>query len=110
MARLISIRREALASKIEHVSRTRGDTEGFDILSFDASGADRLIEVKTTKYGRDTPFFVSRNELNVSQARAERYHLYRVFGFREAPHLFTLHGALSTTCSLDLTAYVANVA
>ena len=109
-ARLISIRREALASKIEHVSRIRGDTEGFDILSFDASGADRLIEVKTTKYGRDTPFFVSRNELNVSQARAERYHLYRVFAFREAPHLFTLHGALSTTCSLDPTAYVASVA
>jgi hypothetical protein len=109
-ARLISIRREALASKIEHVSRIRGDTEGFDILSFDASGADRLIEVKTTKYGRDTPFFVSRNELNVSQARAERYHLYRVFAFREAPHLFTLHGALSTTCSLDPTTYVASVA
>jgi len=109
-ARLISIRRETLASKIEHVSRTRGDTEGFDILSFDASGADRLIEVKTTKYGRDTPFFVSRNELNVSQARAERYHLYRVFAFREAPHLFTLHGALSTTCALDPTTYVASVA
>ena len=109
-ARLISIRREALASKIEHVSRIRGDAEGFDILSFDASGADRLIEVKTTKYGQDTPFFVSRNELNVSQARAERYHLYRVFAFREVPHLFTLHGALSTTCSLDPTAYVANIA
>jgi Domain of unknown function (DUF3883) len=109
-ARLISIRREALASKIEHVSRIRGDTEGFDILSFDASGAERLIEVKTTKYGRDTPFFVSRNELNVSQARAERYHLYRVFAFREAPHLFTLHGALSTTCSLDPAAYIASVA
>jgi hypothetical protein len=109
-ARLINLRREALASKIEHISKIRGDAEGFDILSFDASGADRLIEVKTTKYGRDTPFFVSRNELHVSQARAERYHLYRVFAFRETPHLFTLHGALSTTCSLDPSAYIASVA
>jgi hypothetical protein len=109
-ARLISIRREALASKIEHVSKNRGDGEGFDILSFEASGADRLIEVKTTKYGRDTPFFVSRNELSVSQVRAEHYHLYRVFAFREAPHLFTLQGVLSTTCSLEPTAYVASAA
>lgn len=109
-ARLISMRREALASRIEHVSKICGDAEGFDILSFDASGAERLIEVKTTKYGPDTPFYISRNELDVSQARAERYHLYRVFAFREAPHLFTLHGALSTTCSLDPAAYIARVA
>lgn len=109
-ARLISIRRGTLASRIQHVSKICGDAEGFDILSFDASGAERLIEVKTTKYGRDTPFFVSRNELNVSQARAERYHLYRVFAFREVPRLFTLHGAFSITCSLDPTAYIARVA
>jgi len=109
-ARLISMRREGLASRIKHVSKICGDAEGFDILSFDASGAEQLIEVKTTKYGRDTPFFVSRNELNVSQARSERYHLYRVFAFREAPHLFTLHGALSMTCSLDPTAYIARAA
>ncbi|MGB7541426.1 MAG: DUF3883 domain-containing protein [Burkholderiales bacterium] len=109
-ARLIGARREVLASKIEHVSKVRGNAEGFDILSFDTSGAERLIEVKTTKYGQDTPFFVSRNELDVSQARSERYHLYRLFAFRENPHLFTLCGALSTTCNLDATNYIASVA
>lgn len=109
-ARLIRLGREALASKIEHVARSRGNPEGFDILSFEESGADRLIEVKTTKYGRYTPFFVSQNELQVSEARAKRYHLYRVFEFRKTPRLFTLQGAFSTTCTLDPTNYIANVA
>jgi hypothetical protein len=109
-ARLIRARCEQLAARVEHVSRVRGDGEGFDVLSFEASGAERLIEVKTTKYGRETPFFVSRNELRVSRARADRYHLYRVFEFRAAPGLFTLPGALSDTCDLDPNSYVATVA
>ncbi len=109
-ARLSQAGREHLASKIEHVSKIRGDAEGFDILSFENSGADRLIEVKTTKYGRETPFFVSQNEVRVSEVRAERYHLYRVFAFRDIPRIYTLHGALSATCSLIPTNYIARVA
>ena len=109
-ARLISLNREPLAAKIEHVARTRGDSEGFDVLSFETSGAERLIEVKTTKYGRETPFFVTRNELRVSEQRSTGYHLYRVFAFRETPLLFTLRGALSSTCSLDASMYIASVA
>lgn len=108
-ARLINCGREVLAGKIEHISRTQGDGAGFDILSFDASGAERMIEVKTTKYGRETPFFVSRNEVAVSETRAPHYHLYRLFGFREAPGLFTLSGALSITCKLSTSTYLATV-
>lgn len=108
-ARLIRAGAENLASRIEHVSKVRGDAAGFDVLSFEPSGADRLIEVKTTKYGAHTPFFVSRNELEVSRARTNQYHLYRLFEFRARPHLFTLHGALSSTCTLDPTSYIARV-
>ncbi len=108
-ARLISAGAEHLASKIEHVAKVRGDAAGFDVLSFEKSGADRLIEVKTTKYGAHTPFYVSRNELAVSTAESNRYHLYRVFEFREYPLLFTLHGALSSTCTLDAANYIARV-
>lgn len=107
-ARLVSNGREALADKIQHVSREVGDREGFDIRSFDLDGSDRLIEVKTTKYGRDTPFFLSRNEVRVSQARADRYHLYRLFDFRAAPHMFTLKGAQSSTCTLDPISFIAS--
>lgn len=108
-ARLIHAGRESLASRIEHVAKSRGDNEGFDVLSFEATGADRLIEVKTTKYGAHTPFYVSRNELDVSIARASHYHLYRVFEFRSRPLLFTLHGAFSSTCRLDPSSYIATV-
>lgn len=109
-ARLIKLGYERLASRIEHVSKARGDSEGFDILSFETSGAERLIEVKTTGYGRETPFFVSRNEVSVSQARAQQYHLYRVFAFRQSPQFFFLKGALSSTCTLNPETYVATVA
>lgn len=108
-ARLIHGGRENLAAKIEHVSRTEGDGLGFDIWSYETSGADRLIEVKTTKYGQDTPFFVSRNEVDMSQAKAGVYHLYRVFDFRKSPRLFTLPGALSSTCELRAASYLARV-
>lgn len=106
-ARLILAGRESLAAKIEHTSRIRGDGDGFDILSFEESGEERLIEVKTTKYGRDTPFFISRNELAVSEARASNYQLYRLFEFRNAPRVFTLNGALSASCRLTASTYMA---
>ena len=108
-ARLISCGSEPLAAKIEHTSRVRGDGDGFDILSFEESGRERLIEVKTTKYGRETPFFVSSNEVTVSESRAHQYHLYRLFRFRVAPQLFTLSGALDTTCRLSASSYLATV-
>ena len=106
-ARLIHAGRENLAAKIEHTSKVRGDHEGYDILSFEDSGAERLIEVKTTKYGSDTPFFVTRNELMVSERNADLYQVYRLFSFRQAPRLYTLPGAIGKTCQLSAATYTA---
>jgi len=106
-ARLIRAGRESLASKIEHTSRVRGDGEGYDILSFESDGAERLIEVKTTKYGKETPFFVTRNEVAVSEKHSDLYHVYRLFCFRHAPGLFTLAGAIDRSCSLSAATFVA---
>ena len=108
-ARLLSLGKEKLASKIEHVSKKYGDGEGYDVLSFEASGEERLIEVKTTKYGAGTPFFVTQNELQVSERKTNQYQLYRLYSFRDDPHLFTLPGALSDTCVLNPVSYVASV-
>jgi hypothetical protein len=99
--RLIAARQERLASAVEHVSRSRGDGLGYDILSFEDNGRERLIEVKTTRYGRHTPFFITRNEVQASDRHAEQYALYRVFRFREDPRLFMLPGSVRSSCRLD---------
>jgi hypothetical protein len=109
-ARLIAAGKEALASKIEHTSKLRGDGDGYDVLSFDSSGKERLIEVKTTKYGDETPFFVTRNEVAVSLARADLYHVYRLYAFKALPRLFTLPGAIESSCSLSPATYLARPA
>jgi hypothetical protein len=90
-----------LADRIEHVSRTQGDGLGYDIRSFEVGGRERLIEVKTTRFGALTPFFASRNEVEFSEERQEDYQLYRLFGFRAEPQLFTLAGSLRSSCQLE---------
>ncbi len=109
-ARLARLGKERLAAAVDHVARTRGDGLGYDILSYESSGKERLIEVKTTKHGKETPFFLSRNEVAVSADEASRYHLFRVFAFRKSPKVFTLSGALTTTCDLRVESYRAWVA
>jgi len=106
-ARLAFAGKEALAAKIEHTASVKGDYEGYDILSFEESGAERLIEVKTTKYGLETPFFVSRNEVAISERHAHEYQVYRLFEFRAAPRLYTLPGSIGTTCQLSAATYLA---
>lgn len=100
-ARLAQAGRHALADRVEHVAAALGDGAGFDVRSFEQSGRDRLIEVKTTAYGKQTPFFHSRNELRVSRDRSPHYYLYRLYRFREDPRLYGLQGALDESCRLD---------
>jgi hypothetical protein len=109
-ARLVSVGHEALADRIQHVSLEVGDREGFDIRSFEPDGSDRLIEVKTTRHGRETPFFLTHNEVRVSQKRPTHYHLYRLFEFKANPRMFTLKGPLSSTCTLDPISFIASAA
>jgi len=107
--RLIRAGQERLASKVEHISATQGDSAGFDVLSFDITGREKLIEVKTTAYGAYTPFFVTRNELDLSHRDASKYHLYRTFDFRKQPKLFTKHGPIDQSFSLYPQKYVASL-
>lgn len=108
-ARLIAARQERLAAAVEHVARTRGAYLGFDILSFDQDGRERLIEVKTTGFGAYTPFFVTANELRTSHHEGPRFHLYRLFKFRQRPQLFSVAGQLDQTCRLEPATYVGIV-
>jgi hypothetical protein len=89
-----------LAERIEHVAATQGDGHGYDIVSYELDGRERLIEVKTTSFGAMTPFFASAKEVAVSEAR-EEFYLYRVFKFRDRPRVFWLQGSLRLSCVLD---------
>lgn len=106
--RLIELGQQRLADKVEHVSQTKGDGLGYDVLSYDSDGKERFIEVKTTTFGRDTPFFVSRGELALSHGAKDKFHLYRLFEFRHAPRLFDLPGSLDQHCVLDPVTYRAS--
>ncbi len=99
---------EHLADKIEHTSKVRGDGAGYDVMSFEESGRERFIEVKTTAYAKETPFFVSNGELSFAKRHELEFRLYRVFEFRRVPRLFELPGSPDQHCRLDPTTYRAS--
>jgi hypothetical protein len=90
-----------LSERVERVSASRGDGLGYDILSFDESGKEKFIEVRTTAFAKETPFFISRNEIAFSEKESEKFHLYRLFEFRKVPRLFDLRGPVAAHCLLD---------
>lgn len=98
-----------LADRIEHASKDRGDGLGYDILSFDGDGRERFIEVKTTAYVAETPFFISPNEIAFSDRQPEQFHLYRLFSFRRKPRMFTLNGPIAMHCALDPVSFRATL-
>jgi hypothetical protein len=99
--------KKALSARVEHVAASQGDGLGYDVLSFESNGRERLIEVKTTAFGELTPFYVSRNEIARSNADADKYRLYRLFDFREKPRVFQLPGSIEAHCKLDPVTYLA---
>ncbi|MGI9241897.1 MAG: DUF3883 domain-containing protein [Verrucomicrobiales bacterium] len=93
---------ENLAGRIEHVSVEQGDGAGFDIRSFDDTGDDLFIEMKTTRFRKETAFFISANEVRFSEANSSRYAFYRV---DKEPGLFTLPGNIAKHCQLTPSNY-----
>ena len=91
--------KENLADQVLWISKEEGDGAGFDILSRNTNGTDKYIEVKTTKLGKETPFFFSRNELLFSQSKPNDYHLYRLFDFEKNARMFVKNGGLDTICN-----------
>jgi hypothetical protein len=99
--RLNQAGRADLASQIRWVSKEEGDGAGYDIYSFSFDGVNRLIEVKTTNGAARTPFFISRNEYELSCERPTDWCIYRVHLFAQSPRIFTLHPPLEKTLRLS---------
>jgi hypothetical protein len=98
-----------LAARVSWVSSERGDGLGYDIESFDENGDKIFIEVKTTRGGSRTPFFVSSNELTAATDLGAQYRLYRVYEYGAKPHIFVLRAPLADFVDLDAVQYAARL-
>ena len=71
-----------ILDEVIHFSRKFGDGAGYDILSRKDNSYELLyIEVKTTKGGLDTPFYMSENEKNFMEIYKENTLIYRVYNY-----------------------------
>lgn len=100
------------ADEVEYVADTEGDGTGYDIRSFDKeTGKEIFIEVKTTTGDWNTPFYLTRTEVERSKADEKKYRLYRVYNFNEAASTASIkeyRGDLSWMCT-EPTQYVVNL-
>jgi hypothetical protein len=92
--------RDDLARRVRWVAIEDGDGAGFDVLSFDPDGQERLIEVKTTNGAAQTPFFMTRTEMAVADERSQHWHLDRVHLFAQRPQIFTIRPPLENALRL----------
>jgi hypothetical protein len=87
--KLEKFQRPDLLKKVRWVSAD-DDGAGYDILSFEPDGRERLIEVKTTNGAARTPFFLSENERQRASASSDSWLLYRVHSFAQRPRIFKI--------------------
>jgi Domain of unknown function (DUF3883) len=96
-----------LAKNVRWVSRDDGDGAGYDILSFENDGRERLIEVKTTIGGQTTPFYISRNEISLSREKPEAFKLVRLYNFNQTPRAFELSPPLESHVRIEPINFIA---
>ena len=101
---LVMLGRTDLAQKVVHVSKIEGDGAGYDIKSFHEDGGVKYIEVKTTRGGIATSFFMSGNEVRFSEKHPDNYVLYRLFEFQIATRtgkMFQIPGNIKNTLHFE---------
>ena len=98
--RLAAVGRSDLSQRVRWVAAEEGDGAGYDVLSFNTTGRERLLEVKTTNGSARTPFFLTRNECDVAKQRPEDWCIYRIHLFAREPRIFTISPPLEL--KLDL--------
>jgi hypothetical protein len=93
--------RADLAQNVRWIAYEEGDGAGYDVLSFDYTGNERLIEVKTTNGSARTPFFITRNEYGLAMERPADWRIYRVHLFATGPRVFTIEPPLEKAVKLS---------
>lgn len=107
IAILIAADRMDLAKKVEWTADVHGDGAGYDIRSFNPSGAERLIEVKSTRGGPTTDFYLTRTEREVSEERPDAWRLYRLHSLPASPSVFVVPPPLERHVTLTPEAWRA---
>lgn len=103
--------RADLAADVIWVARDIGDGKGYDIKSFKLDGQPRYIEVKATKLGTLTPFYITSAELDFARRHQGEYAIYRVVNVDgEAPEFYVIEGDLDTVLAVEPVTYRARPA
>jgi hypothetical protein len=84
---LIKINRKDLSNRVRHSSVEIGDSLGYDILSFFEDGREKYIEVKSTTTTIDSPYYLSRNELEFLKTHSENAFIYRFLVSNDIPQV-----------------------
>ena len=98
-----------LSRQVRWVSQEDGDGVGYDIASSELDGRPKLIEVKTTTGTAVTPFFITANEVAVSQEQAEHYQLFRLHSFPKTPTIRILRPPIAEVATLTPVAFRAQI-
>jgi len=109
--RLIAAGRADLAAVIERISLV-DSAAGYDIQSFDLEGNEIFIEVKSTKGGINTPFYISANEVATANNHPGKYYLYRLHSLNlqsKTYQLYVKQGSVEEIFDLEPVSFKARV-
>ena len=81
--KLFDAGRHDLAKKVRWVSQADGDGLGYDIRSYDESGAEKWIEIKRPEAAIRRRSFCHEMKTKLRKARPEIFRLYRLYDFSE---------------------------
>lgn len=107
-AKLLREGQPHLARKVHWVSKEDGDGAGYDVRSYESTGREKFIEVKTTVGSQTTPFFMTRNEKEFADEADDRYRIARIFNFRREPRAFELTSPLGSFVRFEPESYRAS--
>lgn len=101
--------RHDLAAQVEWTARNKGDGFGYDIGSFDDTGKQKFIEVKTTRGPKSMPFLLTANEFDCAGKLGASYWIYRVFHFGPDVRFYKIGVPLEDRLLLKPKVFVATV-
>lgn len=81
-----------------------GNAYPCDIISFDPDSKKKIyIEVKTTQYKAETPFYISKEEVSFSETNKDDYVLYRIYNVMSKtikPSFYKVEGSVKDNFTL----------